>query len=200
MAGSILGHQAPLGFQGPGPAQLRNETSPNNGGRALRQGTLGNVVVQRAPAAGLGTDPLDPSDGPPVEGANDVARIVSPPSRAPSNGRTTSRNRHAADFQAGSNDPSSRFSTIEGGFVAVERMINAISLSLQDTSPARHRTYAEIAEDFMKVSALVDQASDKSRKAFLTSMLKGIEAEGLAALGAQNHASSSDSAEDGNGE
>ena len=72
-AASIVGRQAPLGADGRHPAELRTETSRNNGVPAMRSQVVGNVNVERVNLVDAeGNSEL-------VEGRDDTAQQIPAP-------------------------------------------------------------------------------------------------------------------------
>jgi len=117
-----VGRQAPLGHHGDGPAELRTETSGNNGTRDQRAQVIGNVSVEEQNTMDVETEDSDLATEPLVEGRGDILQRQPAPIRRTNNG-TRRRNVHigwGGGFNAGSNDPSSRFQHIASGYASLE--------------------------------------------------------------------------------
>ena len=75
---TLIGAQAPLGYVGPGPAELREETSQNDGAQEMRSRHIGNFVVERVEVVG-GDDPEEVGED--VPGVGDLVQRRPAPRR-----------------------------------------------------------------------------------------------------------------------
>ena len=138
IAASVVGRQAALGQRGSRPTELRNATSSNLGGPALRAQNIGNVSVETER----------------VEGAGDEV-VLSPPPRRTRNG-TRRLNLSAGTSPATSSlsDPASRHRENRESVHAMNQFTTAITGLVNDRarSPRRQmRTVAEITDDWNRV-------------------------------------------------
>ena len=119
VATSLVGRQATLGQQSNEPAELRNETSANEGDPEMRQRTVG--FVDR--------DTLRTSD---IENRRRAPRRI--------NRNTTRRTNvhiNGLNFGADENDPSSRFDQIRGGYQTLSDMRREATLLMNAPQPPR---------------------------------------------------------------
>ena len=147
---SLTGRQAPLGYRGNSPAELRTEATGNEGTAALRARVIGNVSVgERAVSNGN------------KEGVDDLVNRRSAPVRVPNNGRRR-RNVHLGGegsngFNAGSNDPSAQFENIQNAYSSLDRLTSAVAASFEPQQPQRR--LIDVAVEFDKICKLRDEAS-----------------------------------------
>ena len=205
MARSLTGAQAPLGYSGPGPAELRHETSPNIGPAAMRSRNIGEVVVERVVEGAAGShDNEGAADARDVDGEDDVAQrrpvprrpTAGPPRRQDGaqagNGnthsgeqlrtRTSYRNEHVRGFAATDNDPSTRFGRIEGGYDALRDCTQALHgwLDREPPQPPQpRRTQMDVVRNYMEVVGFLNNPnlSDVDR-AFLSANALVLRQEG----------------------
>ena len=119
----------------------------------------------------LATEPL-------VEGRGDVSQQQPAPIRRTNNG-TRRRNVHIGGgrgFNAGSNDPSSRFQHIASGYASLDRLTSAVASSFDESSQPPRRTI-DIMREFNEVSQLHDNARSDREKNMYTIGLNVLEAE-----------------------
>ena len=170
---SITGRQAPLGHDGTGRAELRTETSPNEGIPAMRQQVVGNVNMERLNASDNNEEEVFGDKL--VEGRDDDARRRSAPCRRNING-VHRRNVHLA-FGAGNNDPSTRFSNISRGYESLDNLTHAIAESFAAPERRPHRDLIEVVRDYSETSWLVDNSSHEADRVFYRMVLVGLNAE-----------------------
>lgn len=142
---SLIGAQAPLDDGGPHdtsrPAQLRTETSRNNGDQAMRQQVIGNVEVESVSL---------------VEGRDDSSNRRPAPTRRMQNG-TRRRNVHlAGSFSPDGNDPSARFANVQSGFQSLDALTTAVTQSLYAPPPPPPRTLIDIMREFNEVREMMN--------------------------------------------
>jgi hypothetical protein len=187
-ARSLAGAQAPLGYDGRGPAELRTETTRNEGDPSERVCSVGNVeveIVQAPPNdADANADNL-------VEGRNDVVNVQPLPAReggvgcgrgGRSAGRNgvTHRNVHVNGFDAGTNDPSTRFSAITHGYQALTTLTSALTSYFNAPPPGPPRGMIDIARNYHETARYLSEASDASSKEFYAQLLQGYKSEAAA--------------------
>ena len=170
VSSSITGRQAPLGQQDTSrPAELRHETSPNDGPRAMRQRVIaGNVREEREQL---------------VEGRDDTANRRPAPVSNIQNG-TVRRNVHigggGGGFDPSRNDPMSRFASLEGGYASLNALTDAVTQSL--AVPPINRTTLQIAREYHEVTGFVAGASNESDQAFYNLALGNLRSDMLDAV------------------
>ena len=169
VSSSLTGRQAPLGQQDTSrPAELRHETSPNDGPRAMRQRVIaGNVREEREQL---------------VEGRDDTANRRPAPVQNIQNG-TVRRNVHiggGGGFDPSRNDPMSRFSSLEGGYASLNALTDAVTQSL--AVPPINRTTLQIAREYHEVTGFVAGASNESDQAFYNLALGNLRSDMLDAV------------------
>ena len=152
IASSLIGRQAPLGFRGAGPAEPRTETSPNDGASMARQ-EIGEVVEERSEAAG---------------GDLEVRR---PAPRGRQNG-TRSRNVHLPghhsgelDFNADTNNPSTRFDLISRGYGTLSRVVETFRETLLQP-PGPPRGIMSVVNDYAATAAFHGNATREEDRLF----------------------------------
>jgi hypothetical protein len=150
---SVIGASAPLGYDAEGPARLREETSPNDGPTAMRQRTLGRVTV---------------------EGMDDTADMQEAPACGAN--RTTSRNRHLAEFATAQNDPSSRFADIRASYTALRECTVLLNESINAAPAPPVRSRMEIVREYAETERYLREAGPESRM-FYNSVLTQLREE-----------------------
>ena len=170
---SLAGRQAPLGYRDDGPAELRDETSRNNGAPAMRRQIIGNVNAERVNA-------VDSKAAPLVEGRDDEANRRPAPRRRNTNGV---RRRNVHLFGAENNDPSARFGSVVRGFESLDALTQAVSQAfaapsaappLQQTPP---RLLIAVMRDYNEAFQMLQNATDESQRALISRGLAGFNAE-----------------------
>jgi len=158
---SLVGAQAHLGYQGDHPAELRTETSRNDGAPEMRQRTVGDVTAERIniPNGNAGTNHL-------IEGRDDTAHRAPAPSRVTLNG-TQHRNVHLSGegFTVGFNDPSTRFQHIVGMYDSMSLLSGTIADMIAAPPQLPPRLPIDIVRNYFETDNLRTAAttSDEGR-------------------------------------
>ena len=161
---SLVGAQAPLGFQGGARAQLRTETSRNNDAPRMRQQVVG--VVNSEVVDGDEDDDL-------VEGTDDVGHRRASPRRRTG---VYHRNIHSSTgFSPQNNDPSSRFYSIQQGYASLEALTRAVTESI--SSPIQPRQMMDVAREYQEASRMLASATADHERAFYNTILESLNEE-----------------------
>jgi hypothetical protein len=164
-ATSIMGRSAPLGTQGNGPAQLRNETTRNGGAARMRQQVVGEVNAQRVQLE---------------EGRDDIVRRSPAPLRQPQNGvRRRNVLLGGSNFSPGSNDPSSRFNHIIRGFDSLDALSTAVAQAVTPSPNNNNhtsRSIIEVVRDYSETARYMG-ANGNAHDEFFNSALAGFNDE-----------------------
>ena len=155
---SLTGRQAPLGYRGDGPAELRTETSSNEGAVGLQARIVGNVSVEEIH---VGNE----------EGVNDTENRRRAPIRVTNNGPRR-RNVHiggGSSFGTGMNDPSSRFENIRNAYASLDRLTSAVATSFKQHQPQRRMI--DIVREYSEMLKLRNDSSSDEDRGFYQSGL-----------------------------
>ena len=164
---SLTGRQAPLGYRGDGPAELRTETSRNEGAVGLQARIVGNVSVEEIPVSNVGNE----------EGVNDTENRRRAPIRVTNNGPRR-RNVHiggGSSFGAGTNDPSSRFENIRNAYASLDRLTSAVATSFEQQQPQRRMI--DIVREYSETLKLRNDSSCDEDRDFYQSALTVLKSE-----------------------
>lgn len=184
VAASLVGAQAPLGFQG-GRAQLRTETSRNNDAPRMRQQVVGQVNSEVVVLDHGEEDDL-------VEGFDDIGHRRAAPRRR--NG-VFHRNIHAGRFCPQNNDPSSRFAAITSGYASLEALTRAVIEAV--SNPRQSRQMIDVAREYQEASRMLASATQDHERAFFNSILERLNQE-LSTMSPGSNFPASGSGSDGN--
>ena len=165
---SIVGAQAPLGYNDyTNPAELRTETSTNEGTPSMRRQVVGEVNVEREPL---------------MEGRNDTERRRTAPTLSIQNG-TRRRNVHLnGSFSPGGNDPASRFQNIQVAYQSLNDLTEAVTQSIAAPLPQPVRTFVSIAREYNEVCGFMqglseDDPNHATHRAFYDTLLQRLSDE-----------------------
>lgn len=146
-ARSLVGAQAPLGPHDHNrPAQLRTETSGNNGAPAMRQQVVGGVREEAVPL---------------MEERDDTSNRRRAPAQRINNG-TRRRNVHLnGSFSPDNNDPASRFGHITAAYQSLDALTNAVTQSMSAPPPQPSRTLIHVMRDLDEVRGMMSRVPDE---------------------------------------
>ncbi len=160
-----MGRQAPLGFRGNRPAELRTENSANDGAPTMRRQVVGNV---NAESIDLEADHL-------VEGRDDISVSRPAPRRQTTNG-VRRRNVHLG-FGPDSNDPSTRFANIVRGYEAMDGLTEAITQYFATPHQAVPRRMIDITREYAETVVLLENANREEDREFYRAQLRHLNEE-----------------------
>jgi hypothetical protein len=167
VAASLTGRQAPLGARNEdGPAQLRNETTRNNGNPGVRAQIIGNVDAETR----YDDDEYDAGGDDFREGRDDVFRRRTAPRQRTING-IRHRNVHV-DFGPDGNDPSSRFTHFVGAYSSLEVIARSFQQAMVPS-----RTVEDLSNAFDETLLRYDRATTEQGRRFHQSVLDELDAE-----------------------
>lgn len=160
---SLVGVQAPLGFQGGGRARLRTETSRNNDALRMRQQVVGVVNSEVVDVD---------EDEDLMEGIDDVGHRRAAPRRRTG---VYHHNIHSTGFSPQNNDPSSGFYSIQQGYASLEALTRAVAESI--SSPARPRQMIDVAREYQEASRMLASATADHERALYNTVLERLNEE-----------------------
>ena len=131
------------------------------------------MEVERAPAEGINNAPQVDDNSVLIEGWDDTGERVPPPHHGRGCGSlyTTCRNVHVGFFQPDQNNPSSRYSALEGSFRAIQDLIHTVSGQLTDP-PAPSCGLINVSREHSEIMCLVSEhESNKSTCTIYSSLL-----------------------------
>ena len=183
---SLAGAQAPLGYDGRGPAELRTKTMRNEGDPSERVHSVGNVEVEIVQAP---PDDVDVNDL--VEDRNDVVNVQPLPTPEGGVGRVrggrgghsaghngvTHHNIHVNGFDTGTNNPNMWFSAATHGYQAITTLTSALTRYFNAPLPGLPRGMIGIARNYHETARYLSKASDASSKEFYAQLLQGYNSE-----------------------
>jgi hypothetical protein len=146
---SLVGRQAPLGYEGMGPANLRSETSSNKGVPELSQRTVGTGHAARV-GIRHGSSL--------IEGMDDTRSVHQAPRNLNQNG-TIHRNVHIPGFNSTINDPFGCYSDVRQGFASLNAMSDGLAQFFQRLE---QRQVRDILRDYNKASRMLQDAVNQN--------------------------------------